>query len=389
MSIIKSNSALVVFEDTKLNPESKFNVLNFLQSISINTSTKRLNQKYIGDKKINQTQFVKPEIELSFSYLHRIDFLNEILFGFEVNLGQLVNKSFAHNLINNFSNSGAFILLSNLQDEDLVFQIVNNNYNTNMIAMSFGNLFLNSYSFSYKIGSPPLVNCSFLTSEFSASNLINDSGFKYKTWDNQYKLLDTDFLNFYLSQTNGSVGDNIVLQMKDFSIENDLSQSLKIGPTINSLLDGVVQSIDVSLNLNRNTYYFFEGANSPSSRKIILPITCDLKIEGISKSFALDNLSKLFTEDNYFNFTLLLGKDVNGLYDFYKMYFSKVKVNNFSYSIDLNGFLKYTLDCVTLVDDQEGLNIIAINNKTNFTNYIYSSDNYIIYDNNGVSLAVR
>ena len=386
MPILKSNSSLIILEDVNRLTQNEYNVLNFIQSISIDASTKRLNQKYTGDKRINQSQFVKPEIELSISYLNRIDFLNELLFGFSIIPSPSVKKSFAYNLINNSSIKGAFILMSDVQDKDLLFQIINEDYNTKMVALSFGDLFLNSYSLSYRVGAMPLVNCSFLSSEFSASNLIFDSDFKYKTWDNQYKTLDTSFLDEFQFQTNGTVGENVVLQMKDFSLDSTASDSLKIGPEINSLLDGLIQSIDISIDFNRNNYYFFEEKNSPNSRKILTPINCNLKIEGISKSFKVGNLSTLFNEDNFFNFTISLGKNIQALYDYSKLYFTKVKINNFSYSIDLEGFLKYTIDCIVLIDDEDGFKLNLLNNKADFVRFIYSSDDFRLTDQDGSPL---
>lgn len=380
MPILKSNSSLIILEDLNRLTQSEYNVLNFVQSISINASTKRLNQKYIGDKRINQSQFVKPEIELSISYLNRIDFYNELLFGFSIISSPSVKKSFANNLINNFSTAGAFILMSDIEGKDLFYQIKNEDYNIDMVAISFGDLFLKTYSISYRVGGMPIVNCSFLSSEFSASKLIFDSSFKYKTWDNKYKTLNTSFLDQFEFLTNGTVGENVVLHMKDFSLQSSASNSLKIGPEINSLLDGLIQSIDISIDINRNDYYFFEGKNIPSLRKILMPITCNLKIEGISKNFKTGDLETLFSEDNFFDFTISLGKEIQGLYDYCKLYFTKVKINNFSYSIDLQGFLNYTVDCIVLIDDEDGFKINLLSNKPDFVRFIYSSDNFKLSD---------
>lgn len=388
MPILRSNSSLIILEDVNKLTLNQYNVLNFVQSISIDVSTKRLNQKYIGDKRVNQSQFVKPEIELSISYLNRIDFYNELLLGFSIVTSPSVNKSFANNFIKNFSTTGAFILMSDVESKDLMYQIINEDYNTNMIALSFGDLFLKSYSISYRVGGMPLVNCSFLSSEFSASKLIFDSGFKYKTWNNQYKTLNTAFLDQFEFLTNGVVGENVVLQMKDFFLESYASDSLKVGPEINSLLDGLIQSIDISIDINRNDYYFFEGSNIPNSRKILMPIICNLKIEGISKNFKVGDLATLFNEDNFFSFIIYLGKDSQGIYDYSKLFFTKVKINNFSYSIDLEGFLNYTVDCVALVDDEDGFKINLISNKADFARFLYSNDNLRLADENGNTLVV-
>ena len=95
MSILKSNSALIAFDNSSLSNPNEFSFLNYVQSFSLNNTSNRLNQKYLGSSTLNKTQFVQPEVDLSIKYIQKNDFFNEKLFGFNIILNDQEYTSIA------------------------------------------------------------------------------------------------------------------------------------------------------------------------------------------------------------------------------------------------------------------------------------------------------
>ena len=183
MAIIKSNSSLVAFDASFFYNDNKFVFLNYIQSFEITTSTKRTNHKSLGKDVLIRKQFVKPDIVLNLTFLQSNSLVNEVLFGFNKILKESQLSSFAQNFLtgrglyqygfNNgvFSNRSAFAIFNEKDSEDLLLKINNEDFNEDMITMSLGNLFINSYSFSYTINQLPIVSCSFLCSDLKLGKL--------------------------------------------------------------------------------------------------------------------------------------------------------------------------------------------------------------------------
>ena len=180
--------------------------------------------------------------------------------------------------------------------------------------------------------------------------------------------------------------------MKNLSFTNTFVSTLNPGPNINTFLDGLIQSLDFSFQINREKIYAFKDSwnklTYPISRAVILPIIGSLKISGISKNFIQGNLNNIFTADNKFNMTLIIeGKDINSITtNFSELFFEDIAVEKFNYSIDINGMLNYSIDCSFQVTSESGFKFKNYNTVSPYYSQILSSnfeiqtsDNFIPY----------
>lgn len=372
VSLFKSNSTLIAFDNSKSSSTEEFSFLNFIQSFCISNETNRLNEKYISSSTLNKSQFVEPEINLNITYLQKNDFYNEKLFGFNINPDTETNESTAKNLIkNNFFNKNAFILLSNDFYRDIACDIFNEGFNCNMTAISIGNLFLNSYSFSYSIGNLACANVNFSSSASKIDKLFATCGlqtnpaigYKIKNWDETLIPLNKSISVPFLEKTKNNVNKNIVYYMDNFSFQNDFESTTAMGPTINTFLNGLIQSLDFSIDFSRRKLYFFNNTNVPADRKIILPIKATFNINGISTDFKNGNLKNLFSSDKKFLCLISMGDPINIDFDYYQILFENITVESFDYSLSLDGFLTYSIKCSIDIDSEKGFKIIEKNSK--------------------------
>lgn len=394
MSLIKSNSTLIAFGDLATNGANiGFNYLNHVQNISFDISSNRLNNKFIGSEKIINNQFVSPEVNLNINFLQQSDLYNEQIFGIIPTSDYSVNISTFYYLIRGFINTYAFILFSDLESSDLIYQIKNSGYNESMMAISFEKLYLNNYSFSYKINNHATVSASFLSNNLKIANLfkINDDFYIQAPNDINKKINSSAVSNF----TNLSLvpaNQSLVYSMKNLSFTNTFASTLNPGPNINTFLDGLIQSLDFSFQLNRQKIYSFQdyytNSTLPIYRGVILPIIGSLKIAGISKNFVQGNLNNIFTTDNKFNMTLTIeGKDINAVTtNFTELFFEDIAVEKFNYSLDINGMLNYSIDCSFQITAQSGFKFKNYNIESPYYSQIVSSnfemqtsDNFVPY----------
>lgn len=366
MSIIKSNSALIAFDQGYVDKLDEFIFLNFLQSLSFDIKTNRIDSKHIGQSKSLVNQFVEPEISLNINFLQRKDFLNESLFGLILSPNSIEKQSFFKKIIqNNFFNKNAFILFNEVQGYDLIYSKLNNSIS----SVSMGNLYLNTYSVSYKINQLPTVSIDFLCNNIKIDKITND--LKLKNWDNSELQLDNSALENLKLDTNNA--EFLVYVMNGlYASTNFNSNSYSPGISIDSLLNGIIQSLDVSINLNRNKLYFFNQTNTVSERNVILPIKGSLKISGISFNLNIGNIKEFFERNSSFYIVLDILDELKQTSS--TVIYENLIVESFSYSINLNGFLEYSLDCSFQITDIDGLKIISEGNPSLHAQKIQSSD---------------
>jgi len=380
MSIIKSNSALIAFDKSFVGDDSDFQFLKFIQSLSFDIKTNRINSKHIGSSTSITNQFTQPEVGLNISFLHSRDFLNEFLFGCYFSAGADDDKSFFNKVIKNgFFNKNSFILFNDIQGYDLIYS----NLNSSMNSISIGNLFLNNYSVSYKINQLPVVSIDFLCDNIKIDKITNT--LKLKNWnDSEYQLSDELLEDLSLSTLNA---DSLVYVMNGlYSSSNFNLKNYSLGISMDSLLDGIIQSLDVSINLNRNKLYFFNQTSSVGDRKIILPITASLKISGISNNLKLGNTKDFFSDNSSFYIVLDLlnkKKEISST-----VIYENLIIESFSYSINIDGFLEYSMDCSFQITDTSGIKIIIKEQSSTFQQIKSSdleplkADDYFLYSRN-------
>jgi hypothetical protein len=365
MALIKSNSTLIAFDRSWLYDDTQlysFDFLSFVQKIDFEIKTNKTNLKYIGNESTIKNQFVKPDINLQIDYYQKIDFLNEKIFGLILNDITDINKKYSfYNLINkNFNNKNIFLLYSDLEFGDLLYQIRDKGFNLGMIGISMSDVYLTSLSFSYKISQIPIVSTSFASSNMKIASV--GTGFiQLPNGPVTTAPLGQTLASNLIERTQKANSEVIIYVMKNISISNTFSSLSVPGPDITSFLSGFIQSMDFSINLNRNKFYFFGAGSDPADRKIMLPIEGTLKITGISNTFTWGDLNTFFNNNSKFSVTIGIAGKYNGLTipQMTDLIIDNLSVDSFSYNIDLNGLLNYTLTCSFENTSSNGLNIIS------------------------------
>lgn len=383
MAIIRSNNALVAFDYSNYYIFNNFEFLSYIQSFEVNFSSKRINHKSLGASESVRSQFVKPEILLNINFLQKNNLSNEILFGFNKILNENTYESFAKRLFLDsstqlpFLNSNAFVIFNDKNSLDLISKIKNNKIDDS-IVMSLGNLFINSYSFSYTINQLPLVSCSFLCSEFRLSRLIAFGGANYiANWNNVSIPLNSSSIDELISTSN-SPRDTLVFLMQDFTFSNNFSSTSSPGPNIDNFLDGLIQSMDFSIDFNRSEFYFFKNTNDVFDRSIFSPIKIKLKINGISNKFEAGAINNFFLQDQKFSCSILMGDSDSPNANVNKLIFDSLCVENFTYTIDMNGMLNYSIECYGEITPEKGFRILEINKYDPSITFLYTSDEYTL-----------
>ena len=375
--LFKSNSSLIAFDASKqfgINSTEEvvtdFRYLNFIQSISFDSSPKRISQKSIGKSLNNKIMYTDPDLTVNIAYAQRIDFLNENIFGLNIRESNDNLKSIIYNLYNNIVNKRAIILFRDLQQSsqsDLLFDIIQSGYSTDLIGVYFQDLYLNSYSFAYAYGSVPIANASFSAEKIKIANLeklITDTHTHILSDDSRYPLYQSSVQDLYES-TNQNLGKNIIYVLNGISLENQVSSIEAPISNIDSFLSGNIDNFNLSIDFNRNKFLFFEKGNSTFSREFLLPCVGSLNFSGKTSSFTQKSLQDFINSEEKFSLKIKIGKeDYDPEYDDYsELLFSNVTLENFSYEISVNGFLTYSISCSFEINQFDGLIIDSINKK--------------------------
>jgi hypothetical protein len=365
MSLIKSNSALVAFDEKVFSNSEKFIFLNFIQSISFDISSNRIKSKHIGSATSLVNQFTNPEVNLNLTFLQRKDFLNEMLFGMNFASTDSESQYFFKNLVNNFYNLNCFILFNDINANDLIYS----NINSSMSSVSIGNLYLNNYSISYKINQLLIVSVDFLCGDLKIEKILNN--LLLKNWNDSNIQLTTSYVDDL--KLNTANAESLIYVMSGLSMSNTFNEkTFTPGVAIDSLLNGVIQSLDVSFELNRSKLYFFENTNSVSSRKIVLPINGSLKITGISYNINIGNLNNFFNNNLPFDMYIDMLDEAKEVFS--KVVYENLIVEKFSYSININGMLEYSLDCSFQATDNSGYKVITLGQPSDYFAKLLSSN---------------
>ena len=395
--MFKSNSALLAFDYSIFKKPYVYDFLNYIQNISFDVAINRETNKFIGSESSIKNQFIKPDIVLKFSYFQRIDFINERMLGMNIGWSDdFLHKSSLNNYINNFNNQNAYILFSDKKINDLVYQIKETGFNNEMTYISLGNLYMSNYSLSYKVNQIPSVSVEMVANNLYIDKLkeksyygsvIEDSVFyqgysdqyEWKTYDeyaikdfdNNKILLDANAADRLLKRTNQVQSNDIIYVMDDFNLQTDFQEATSTpGPTIDSFLSGLIQSLDISIDFNRSKYYFFDKGDSPYDRKINLPARGSLKISGISNGFELGNLKTFFLKDEKFYLQITATGNHFGQIIISKIIINNITIQSFDYSLDLQNNLIYTINCIFDITTDSGIIFNNIINDVTNPNYI-------------------
>lgn len=380
--LFKSNSSLIAFDFSKqfgINSEQNYGVdfryLNFIQSISFDSVPKRISQKSIGKSLTDKVMYNDPDLNINISYAQRVDFLNEDLFGLYIRETRDVLKSAIYNLYYKLLSKRAFVLFRDLQQSnqsDLILDIIQSGYSTDLIGIYFQDIYLNSYSFAYTYGSIPIANASFSAEKIKIANLeklITDTYPHILSDESRYPLYQDNAQDLYDS-TNQNLGRNIIYVLNGISLDNQISSIQAPISNIDSFLSGNIDNFNLSIDFARNKFLFFEKGNSTFSREFLLPCVGSLKFSGKTSSFTQKSLQDFINNDGKFSLKIKIGKeDFDSQYDDYtELLFSNITLENFSYEISVNGFMTYSIVCAFEINQFDGFIIDSINKKEAFLN---------------------
>ena len=395
--IFKSNNVLIGFDkNAKLGATSDFEYLNFVQSASINFNSNRIDQKSLGSSESYLNQYSSPDAQLNISYLQRVDFYNEFLFGFNFITNNSRKVPIAEKFSNGFLNNTAFLLFSNQQGYDAISELKSNSDSLKeMDALTLGRVFLNSYSINYSVGSPPIVNASFSSSRSRISKIQEISkqngstNYAVPNWDSSYLEIPYSKANSLYELTNKNQRENIVYHMRNFSMSNTFGQSdgsaIVPGIEIKTLLDGIIQSFDLNFDIGRSKFNFFE--KDFEDREFIFPIKGSLRISGLSSKLNSGELSYFFEKDKKFNLTIGLGTSSSLIdSDYYEIIVENISIQSFNYSLNVNGNLEYSIDCIFQITKTGGLFFKQVKTKTSSSSSISSSNGGFLYSIDGEAI---
>jgi hypothetical protein len=355
MQLIKSNSVLIGFKNDNFRNVIDYDFLCLVQSISLSINKNNLITKSIGSDLSNKSQFINPDVSLDITFLQRNDFWNERIFGFNFIENESINTSALSNFIENFSNSSAVLLMSDLNKNDLVNNIKINGFSEDFTSLALDRLYLDKYSISYSTENIAMVTCSFSMSNFNISKLINDSGIKFKNCNNENtELTDKSIEDFFLL-TNTNPSGFLVYSAKNFNATNNVDIS---AIDISTLSNSSITKLDFSIDFNRSKYYFFENGANPALRKLMVPLKYSLNINGISANFTEGDIEKI-KENKTFNFLISIGDSTNTIGSYTKLLYENLVIENFNYSLNMQGFLEYSLTFSGEISSTSGFKIIS------------------------------
>jgi hypothetical protein len=385
MSLFRYNSSLLALDRSAFNANlSEFKFIPFLQNVELNSNLQKISQKSIGNSNLNKKFYTNPEFSLNISLIQEKNFLLEMLIGLFVNTSSQDNASILNKFQNNFIET-AILLLNEKDGEDILYKVRSNGYSEDLLCFVFKKLFLNSYSFSYGDGKLPISNISFSFNDVKISNVLNISNTYYaqEPSGSNIKLENTWIDSFYY-KTNFDVSDKINTTAIDFELLTDYS-SLEIPSSDLSVLGSSnIQSMDFSLDFKRNNFFFFERGMSPLERAFLFPCLASLSIQGITSQFNEKSLSSLKNSDSKFYIILRFGKSGLGL-NYSEIKFENITVESFNYSISMDGFLNYSIQCSVEISDKSGAKFTLLEVSDQDENFIklHSSDGHKLSSTNG------
>ena len=289
------------------------------------------------------------------------------MFGF--NVSENGEKSIFSNLKNNFFNKSAFLLIDETKDGEILTKIIANDFSQNMLTIFLSNLFIDNYSFSYSIGSLPNVNVSFSFEEIlNVANLIyisNPQGFYAKKNNTENIILLKKQIESLRDRTSTNLSKNVTYQVVNFSLDASSIQSLNMPFTdVSNFLNGLIQSISVSVDLSRSKNFYFNKNNKPTDREFLYPVNGTLQISGITNNFNKTTLSQFLQNDSKFSLKIAIGNSLNNS-DYSEIIIQNIYLENFSYSVDVNQNISYSMSASFESNDTSGLIIKVIKLKNN------------------------
>ena len=357
MPLIKSNSVIIGFDDYSLYYSKRFDFLQFIQSMSISVDTNRINQKSIGSEFSDTDQFIFPDVSLNMKYFQQNTFFNEKVFGFEVTEYQ--EYSVFNKLISNiFNNKNAVMIMNDSEKySDIINEISTNGYNANMYSIMLADIYLNKYSFSYKKDFLVEVDTNFSAGNMRISTLqkhINLGYYGVENFNDQIIALQGHKFEKFKSLTSKENSKNLIITVKNFSL-SETSGADNVVQFLSTFEESLIQDLDISIDIDREKFIFFENGVNAISRPIKLPINGSLKINGLNKKLNKKSIDYLFLTDLKFNLTIGVFDKTTSITS--NLLFEDLVIKNYSFNQELNSFFVYSIECSFQVGREKGFKI--------------------------------
>jgi len=325
---------------------------------------------------------------LNFSYLYRTDFFNETIFNFFIRDNRIEKKTILWNMISEPFIKSAFILFSDKENSSLVSDILypTIGFSENMFGIYLENLFINSYSFSFPIGQLPSANVSFGVDDLKVSKVskVSSDYFINKIDNTKIKLnrqnVDNLFYRTNFGNFSTTAEKNSLITLKDISIiTNEINSTQAPIIDLTNFLSGFLDDFNISIDFGRNKFYFFESGNKPKNTEFLFPCKGSLNFSGISANFTEKQLSDFVKNDKKFSITIAVGSN-DGDSDYARIIISNIVLEEFSYNINMNNFLNYSIKCSFEINSTDGFIIDQYQVRENLLvgSNIFSSDGHLL-----------
>lgn len=369
--ILKSNSAFVAIGQSPSWKSSKDNAKLFtlVQGCDINFNIERQSLKQLGSKKyIVDNALRAPSVDLNLNYYFSPYLHNELCMGFNA-FDEIDRPIFASMDDKNYN----FYMFINDEDTaDALNEIKLDNPDdidySNFSLMSFGDCYLNKYSLSFSLGQIPVVSTSFKSSnikyESSIIETINGETFYKVDTPSQHPLktisansyLDVSELYYKLScgHVNGDKEGRteynppvVVPHNSQFILENLQIASIPLSKESKPL----IQSFSINIDFPRVDLHGL-GANQPYDRKLQYPILAEISLSSMVSGFSNGFLNQIEVNEVGYDMDISFSSEKANATGWYK--FRNAKLNNFNYSMPINGIMNFNATFSVEINDEEG-----------------------------------
>lgn len=365
--ILKSNSVFVVFGESpawKTTQEEIGRLFPLVQGSNFSITLDRQKLKELGSQEYIIDNIISaPEVNLSIDYYLSPFLINESLVG--LNCESISDKN-AFSGISSYTNN-IYIFTENDDTRDGLTEIRRSDpLNINLSgfnALCFGNCYLTNYAVEFNVNQIPKASISISSSNIKFES-ITGSGIKIPAINpengTQNNAAGFNLKELYKTITGGRLGDvfdrneyNLPV-VKPYTSRFNLENLQIGGAPLARRFDPVLQSFNLNIDVPRVNLYGL-GSNYPYNKKIQYPVNGQIEITAIVSGFNSGDLNNLLTNESGYNFDISVSDfyQLNNVTGFYK--FRNAKLNNLSYSMEVNNSMKFNAQFSLNITENTGL----------------------------------
>lgn len=311
-------------------------------------------------------------IEFGFDYLIN-NFQNEYEFGLSIDTG----KNVISDILSKEKDGINFFVKTTQEGQESLHDMTN----TDVDVVSFGNCFLNSYSFNYEVNSVPSANVSFSCDNITFTDSI--TGIRNPAINPNTDTRYDGYLGIpsgQLYETTGSDYQVSVVRNGDLtlSFEEKRYQGKRLGYSDASdsysflgqkIQDATIQSFNVNIDLNRETISQL-GSKIVKSRDVVPPVYATVSLSAICNEYNTGDYLDSLEENRIYDLSLTAKKpscnptERSGIlnYNFNQAILTR---KDYSLSIGTNKIVNYTFQAPIFDDSRsvKGVSFSGLANK--------------------------